>query len=74
MLSLKPIPNHGPIVMLVKKYHRGKPKTGSLQESEKYRWRVYLWQPPDDLVSWALPANADHHDIIDILRFSRIFI
>ena len=74
MLSLKPILNHGPIVMLVKKYYRGTPKAGRLRESKQYRWRVYLWQPPDDLVSWALPANADHHDIIDILRFSRIFI
>ena len=45
---------HAPIIMLVKT----SPtiiKRDNPEGSAKCRWKVYLWQPPDDLVSWYLP-------------------
>ena len=29
----------------------------------KFRWKVYLWQFPDDLVSWYLPQQDPIHVI-----------
>ena len=55
------------IVMFLKT--RGTNKTGNEQyQSAGRRWKVYLWQLPDDLISWYLPANDDNVTIGNVLR------
>ena len=33
----------------------------------KYRWKIYLWQLPDDLISWYLPIQSTS-EIVNIIR------
>ena len=38
----------------------------------KYRWKIYLWQLPDDLVSWYLPIQSTS-EIVNVIRSFGIF-
>ena len=35
----------------------------------RFRWKVYLWQLPDDLVSWYLPYNDSTHALSTLQSF-----
>ena len=62
-LSKLPI-NSSPIIMLRKMRISNNTRH---KEYEKYRWKIYLWQLPDDLVSWYLPIQSSN-EIIRLLR------
>ena len=51
-----------PIVMFLKTPSGNKKLRN--EGTPKFRWKVYLWQFPDDLVSWYLPQ----HDPIHVIR------
>ena len=44
-----------PLVMFIKTTPGNKKSRHEV--NSKCRWKVYLWQLPDDLVSWYLPLN-----------------
>ena len=47
-------------------------KSGRQRRREQPRWKIYMWQNPDDLVSWYLPISDDHCHI-EFVRSLGIF-
>ena len=47
-------------------------KSGRQRRREQPRWKIYMWQNPDDLVSWYLPISDDHFHI-EFIRSLGIF-
>ena len=47
------------MIMLLKTTATNKRQRGQF-EGRKCRWKVFLWQLPDDLVSWYLPIQDEN--------------
>ena len=53
-----------PIIMLLKTKTSDRLRQNGYT---KYRWKIYLWQLPDDLISWYLPIESTS-DILNLMR------